>query len=169
MPPEADWLIKEAVKDIAENTFQMVGHGKVPYLTSEYELQAQLFARLFGKGFAVKVEYSTNGKFVDVILFEDGKGHCTLTASGTPDRFFVEEFLALIELKLFWNQVSKDDVLTALQKDKAKLLQLSAPRRYIIGFDYLGKLESENVKNLKSEDNVSVLYVDIRNKQLHLF
>ncbi|MBI2550325.1 hypothetical protein HYV83_04060 [Candidatus Woesearchaeota archaeon] len=167
MPPEVDWLIKEAVKDIAENTFPTVGHGKVPYLTSEYELQAQLFARLFGKGFAVKVEYSTNGKYVDVVLFENGKGRCTLTVSGTPDRFFVDEFIALIELKLFWNQMSKDDVLNALQKDKIKLLHLTVPKRYVIGFDYLGKLGEEDVRNLKGNDNVTLLYVNIKNKELH--
>ena len=169
MPPEADWLIKEAVKDIAENTFPTVGLGKVPYLTSEYELQAQLFWRLSGKGFAVKVEYSTNGKYVDIVLFENGKGHCTLTANGTPDRFFVEDFLALIELKLFWNQVSKDEVISALQKDKTKLLQLTAPKRYVIGFDYLGKLGKEDIRDLKGHDDVAVLYADIKNSKLHFF
>ena len=115
----------------------------------------------------MKVEYSTNGKYVDVVLFENGKGHCTLTATGTPDRFFVDEFIALIELKLFWDQMSKDNVLNALQEDKMKLLQLTAPKRYVIAFDYLGKLGEEDVRNLKGNYNVTLLYVNIKDGELH--
>lgn len=165
-----DLHITEAVKDIAAKTFSTNKPGSIPY-TSEYELQAELFKRLENNDFAVTVEWKTDGKrkFLDMVLFDPSKGRYSLTTSGIPDRFDVNEFLALIELKLFWLSMSKERIYAALQKDIDKLLQLNLKslKRYVIAFDYLGKLNEGDVKSLKGDYEIIILYVDVKNQKLH--